>query len=315
MNRFKPARVELFNEEFCNYNPLFVGQGDAPTYDMAFGLRFISDEKAIAADVGCLTGLDLGRVVSKFLGATPKANPDDFDPQISPLTPQARNIVTRVHNTLPNATAAYHNQINYAYNSIKTNKLNAAKVLEALSKKGVSPAIAIETFKMIERGVDASKIKTEVIDLVTKAVKVKPGPAPIVPIRVADIVNIDTTPEYPSKGTSPAPPTVSTKEVTQAATNIASDPIIYGTGKSVGTSTANAAVSIAGSHVDQVLATLAAKALLDGKQAPTDGQINKAADQQPDAMLPIKKLQTSGNGLMIAGGVVLGLVLISQLAK
>jgi len=314
-NAFKPARVELFNQEFCDYNPLFVGQGDAPTYDMAFGLRLVPDEKAVAIDVGCLTGLDLGRVVSKFLGATSRANPDDFDPQISPLTPQARAIVGRVHATLPNATAAYHKQINSAYNSIKTNKLNAAKTLEALSKKGVSPAIAIETFKMIERGVNASQIKNEVIELVAKAVKTKPSAIPQFPIRINDIVNIDTTPEYPSKGAGA--PVVSTKEVAQTSALILSDPIIYNSGKSSGTSTANAAVAIAIRQVDQVLSTLASKALLDGSQQPTDSQLDQAAGQQPApiAVETPKKLTRPSSGLLIAGGVVVGLLVIAKLVK
>ncbi len=315
-NKFRPARVELFNEEFCNYNPLFIGQGDAPTHDMAFGMRFFPNEKAIAIDVGCLTGLDLGRVVNKFLGANHLADPDDLDPQLSPLTNQAKSIVDRVHRTLPNATAAYHNQINFAYNSIKTNKLNAAKVLEALSKKGVSPAIAIETFKMIERGVNASQIKNEVIDLVGKAVKVKPASVPKLPLRIIDIVKINTTPDYPSKG---AAPTVSTREVATASGLIAADPVIVGLVKSSGTSAYAAAQQVAAVQVDQILATLASKALLDGKSQPTDSQVNQASTQQPPAteVGPPKKLKLSGgsNLLLIGGGIAVGLLVVSQLTK
>lgn len=302
-NKFRESRVELFNEELCDYNPLFVGQGDAPTHDMAFGLRYISPAQALDIDVGCLTGLDLGRVVSDFLRGTTKVNPDDYDPKLSPLTPVAKPLIAKVHKEVPVATAAYQKSILSAYRDIKTNKLDAAKVLESLSKKGVSATIAVETFKMIERGVPVQHVKNEVIDLVNKAGQKKPASVSRKPVTVRDIVKIDTTPEVPMK--AGGSPSVTKDELSKTTTLIYSDPVIQGHVKSTGKSTSQAATEVAVNQVDHVLATLASKGIIEGQRQPTDSEVAKAVEAQPVSPQPIVTPSTSSKLPWVLGGMAL----------
>jgi hypothetical protein len=313
-NKFRQTRVELFNEEFSNYNPLFVGQGDAPTHDMAYGLRCISPEQAISIDVGCLTGLDLGRIVAQKLATTNKINPKDVDPQVSPLAPVAKPLIVKVHQEVPIATAAYQNQIVSAYNDIKTNKLDAAKVLESLSRKGVSPTVVVETFKMIERGVPAQNIKNEVIDLISKSSQTKPPGRTTKPITVKDIVKIDTTPEYPANSSKQV--TVSTNEVAKTSALINSDPVIQGYVKQTGGTVTQAATSIAVSQVNHVLATLASKAIIDGERKPTDVEVSKATTVQPSSPQPITVATEKSSSLpWVLGGLAIVAIAVGVSSK
>jgi hypothetical protein len=265
-------RTELFNTEFCDYNPLFVNQGDSSSASMAFRPAIDVARHAVDVDAAVLSGVALGAVVADHLKRNPKADPRDFNVQVSALAGDSAAISTRVHKTLPVAPQAYESQIKDSLKRMKSNSKVAKTVLLALDKKGLSKSVVVETIKMIERGVPVGKVKNEVVSLFKAASALK-GATPVKTGTPKSISPAELGVDAKST-TKTGEAIVSKEEASRLASAILGDPVINKISSSAKVSVATYASKIADAQVDEILKSLSIKAIVDGStKAPSDTKL------------------------------------------
>ncbi len=292
----KETQLYHFVEDNSKYNPLFRNQGDSKSpHDV---VMFASNPAEVDAEI--LSGVAKGRLVTKLFksGAMGKQDPRDFKPNLSPLTPYAKEISIKVHNTLKITPGAYQKQIDKGMELFENDNECKQQIMAALKCKSISIPVARETFTMLNRGVLADKIRSEVVGIFREACKYLNHPSANTQNkrRCADIVSQkEIEPNINAQENSEAnngQPIVTVDEVCRLAADIKNDPIIRIVAQSEKCSILEAAMLIAIKQTDEVLNTLAIKSILDGNGQPTNDQlltkINQQGGPKPFAPIPAK---------------------------
>lgn len=291
----KETQLYHFVEDNKNYNPLFRNQGDSKSpKDMVL---YASDPALVDAEI--LSGVAKGRIVTQLFKsrAMSKVDAREFKPNLSPLAPFAREISIRVHRTLKVSPMAYEKQIEAGLICFESDLESKQQVIAALKCKYVSIPIARETFTMLNRGVSVDRVRAEVTGMVQEACKLLKHPNVTTKNvkRVADIASIgEIQPEVTAKENTMAgngkSPAVTMDEVCKLCADLKNDPIVHSVARAEKRTFGDAAVLVAIRQVDEVLNTLAIKAILEGEvNQPSPDQLLTSVNQQggPKPMMPV----------------------------